>query len=238
MARMFCSLKQAADRLNKTEEELKEIVKQGGLRGFPDGLNLFLKVDEVEALVLEEGIKAASKALEIEVPTLPARRTSGGPALETPALEAPQAKTAEPEVEEILEAHEPKIAEPESSILDMAEFESLDFEEKMVAGQASEHQAPAGVPPRYGNGLRRDERSGVAAEIPTAKVPRPAPPSAGQGKTKPRIYRMSSLRTLSMWQWLLKGLRQDNAVAVVVFGLLLCVIFLAFVVLAYVLYEI
>jgi len=124
MARMFCSLKQAADRLDKTEEELKEIVRQGRLRGFPDGPNLFLKVDEVEALV---------------IPTAP--RLS--------CLEA-----------------------------------------------------------RY------------------------------ETRQRPTRLELPRLRRLSMWQWLVKGLRQDNAVAVVVFGLLLYVILLLFVVLGCVLYAI
>jgi len=56
MAGMFYSLKEAAEKLKKTEEEVQEIVKQGRLREFRDGLNLLFKVDEVEALMSDTGI--------------------------------------------------------------------------------------------------------------------------------------------------------------------------------------
>ena len=51
MAGMFYSLQEVAAKLKKTEEEVKEIVKQGKLREFRDGPNLLFKVDEVEALL-------------------------------------------------------------------------------------------------------------------------------------------------------------------------------------------
>jgi hypothetical protein len=51
MAGMFYSLQEVAAKLNKTEEEIKEIIKQGRLREFRDGPNLLFKVDEVEALM-------------------------------------------------------------------------------------------------------------------------------------------------------------------------------------------
>jgi excisionase family DNA binding protein len=50
MAGMFYSLKEAAEKLNKTEDEIQEIIKQGKLREFRDGPNLLLKVDEVDSL--------------------------------------------------------------------------------------------------------------------------------------------------------------------------------------------
>ena len=53
MAGMFYSLKEAAKKLNKTEDEVKEIVKKGQLREFRDGSNLLFKVDEVKALMPE-----------------------------------------------------------------------------------------------------------------------------------------------------------------------------------------
>lgn len=56
MAGMFYSLKEAAEKLNKTEEEVQEIVKQGRLREFRDGLNLLFKVDEVEVLMSDTDI--------------------------------------------------------------------------------------------------------------------------------------------------------------------------------------
>ena len=44
MAGMFYSLQEAAEKLNKTEEEIKQIVKEGGLREFRDGPNLLLSL--------------------------------------------------------------------------------------------------------------------------------------------------------------------------------------------------
>ena len=59
MAGMFYSLQEVAEKLNKTEEEVKEIVKQGRLREFRDGPNLLFKVDEVEALMSDTSITAS-----------------------------------------------------------------------------------------------------------------------------------------------------------------------------------
>jgi len=53
MAGMFYSLQEAAEKLNKTEEEIKQIVQEGNLREFRDGPNLLFKVEEVEALMSE-----------------------------------------------------------------------------------------------------------------------------------------------------------------------------------------
>jgi len=61
MAGMFYSLKEVAAKLNKTEEEVKEIIKQGRLREFRDGPNLLFKVDEVEALMSDTSIAASRK---------------------------------------------------------------------------------------------------------------------------------------------------------------------------------
>ena len=56
MAGMFYSLQEAAEKLNKTEEEVKEIARKGRLREFRDGPNLLFKVDEVEALMSDTSI--------------------------------------------------------------------------------------------------------------------------------------------------------------------------------------
>lgn len=61
MAGMFYSLQEVAAKLNKTEEEVKEIIKQGRLREFRDGPNLLFKVNEVEALMSDTGIAALRK---------------------------------------------------------------------------------------------------------------------------------------------------------------------------------
>jgi hypothetical protein len=61
MASMFYSLQEVAAKLNKTEEEVKDIVKQGRLREFRDGPNLLFKIDEVEALMSDSSIAALRK---------------------------------------------------------------------------------------------------------------------------------------------------------------------------------
>lgn len=61
MAGMFYSLQEVAAKLNKTEEEVKEIIKQGRLREFRDGPNLLFKVNEVEALLSDTSIAASRK---------------------------------------------------------------------------------------------------------------------------------------------------------------------------------
>ena len=58
MAGMFYSLQEAADKLNISEEQIKEIVKQGKLREFRDGPSLLFKVDEVDSLLSDTGIIA------------------------------------------------------------------------------------------------------------------------------------------------------------------------------------
>lgn len=56
MAGMFYSLKEAAEKLNITEQEVKELAKDGKLREFRDGSNLLFKVDEVETLMSDAKI--------------------------------------------------------------------------------------------------------------------------------------------------------------------------------------
>jgi len=56
MAGMFYSLKEAAEKLNKTEKQVKQLAKQGKLREFRDGSNLLFKIDEVEALMADIGV--------------------------------------------------------------------------------------------------------------------------------------------------------------------------------------
>ena len=68
MAGMFYSLQEVAAKLNKTEEEVKEIIRQGRLREFRDGPNLLFKVDEVEALMSDTSIaskRASAKAKQV-----------------------------------------------------------------------------------------------------------------------------------------------------------------------------
>lgn len=101
MAGMFYSLKEAAKKLNKTEEELKQIVKEGKLREFRDGPNLLFKVEEIEALMSDTSAIGLEEIQEIEpqeseIPALEVQELEM-PAQEVPEPEAPAAKIPEPE---------------------------------------------------------------------------------------------------------------------------------------------
>ena len=61
MAGMFYSLQEVAEKLNKTEEEIKKIVKEGKLREFRDGPNLLFKIDEVEALMADTSVMTSEE---------------------------------------------------------------------------------------------------------------------------------------------------------------------------------
>ena len=66
MAGMFYSLQEAAEKLNRTEADLKQLVREGRLREFRDGSNLLFKVDEVESLMSEADIIGLEEAPEAE----------------------------------------------------------------------------------------------------------------------------------------------------------------------------
>lgn len=65
MAGMFYSLKQAAEKLGKTEDDVRQLVKQGRLREFRDGPNLLFKTDEVESLLSDTAVSQAESEPEI-----------------------------------------------------------------------------------------------------------------------------------------------------------------------------
>lgn len=100
MAGMFYSLEEAAEKLNKTKEELQQIVKEGKLREFRDGPNLLFKVEEVEALMSDMG--------DIEPEVIPQAEPEA-PEPETPAPDISELEIPEPEIPE-LEALEPEEA--------------------------------------------------------------------------------------------------------------------------------
>jgi hypothetical protein len=85
MAGMFYSIHQVSEKLGKTEEQIKELVKEGRLREFRDGPNLLFKIDEVETLLADTtfmGAKAAAAAEEpvesLEVTKEPAEAAEAG----------------------------------------------------------------------------------------------------------------------------------------------------------------
>jgi len=137
MAGMFYSLQEAAEKLNKTEEEIKQIVQEGKLREFRDGPNLLFKVEEVEALMSEASVPASEEASEPEIPEALEPEALEPEALEPEALEpeALEPEALEPEALE-LEESEPEIPEAEELELDIPADESPEpeaLEEEVLA---------------------------------------------------------------------------------------------------------
>jgi hypothetical protein len=117
MAGMFYSLQEAAVRLNKTEEEIRQIVKDGKLREFRDGPNLLFKVEEIEALMSDTAVPASKETPAPETPELEELLLETPepeePALEIPELGMPASEALEPE-EPVLEIPEPEMPAPEA----------------------------------------------------------------------------------------------------------------------------
>ena len=68
MAGMFYSIKEVAEKLGKSEDEVRQIVKGGRLREFRDGPNLLFKVDEVNSLLSDTSFMAANKPSDTAPP--------------------------------------------------------------------------------------------------------------------------------------------------------------------------
>src|SRR4030042_1508020 len=125
MAGMFYSLREAAEKLNLNEDQLKEFVQEGKLREFRDGPNLLFKIDEVEALIpqVEE-----ETAMELEIPE-PEAEEGTAMELEAPEPEAPEAEIPEPEeaeedISELQALSEEEVPSLEALAAEMADLEA------------------------------------------------------------------------------------------------------------------
>jgi hypothetical protein len=65
---MFYSIKEVSEKLGKSEDEVRQIVKSGRLREFRDGPNLLFKVDEVNSLLSDTSFMAANKPSDTPAP--------------------------------------------------------------------------------------------------------------------------------------------------------------------------
>jgi len=103
MAGMFYSLQETAERLGKTEDDVKQLAADGKLREFRDGSNLLFKIEEVNALMAEELDKGMESDIDL------------GLEPETPEVEAetPEVEPETPEVED--ETPEPEAEAPAAS---------------------------------------------------------------------------------------------------------------------------
>ncbi|MHC4556219.1 MAG: helix-turn-helix domain-containing protein [Planctomycetota bacterium] len=178
MAGMFYSLQEAAEKLQKTEDELKQIVKDGRLREFRDGPNLLFKVEEIEALMSDTSIMGPEEAPELEMPA-PEAPAPEAPELEILESEVPEPEAAISEVEEpeapepemvVPELLEPEVPEPEMPALEVSEPEASGPE--MPALEVSEPEAPEPEMPA----LEKPEPEAPAPEMPALEVPEPEAP--------------------------------------------------------------
>ena len=68
MAEGYYNLEEVMEKLGKTEEQIKELVKEGKLREFRDSSGVLFKVDEVDALVSKvSGLEIASSDSGVEL---------------------------------------------------------------------------------------------------------------------------------------------------------------------------
>ena len=234
MAGMFYSIEEAAQRLGKTEDELKELIDQGALREFRDGPMLLLKVSEIESLALEEGLEPAADAFGAGVLSPAADSEPEAAELEAADLEAVEAQQDELEMAEVepgaldeagLEIPESEAGEDALGDLDLDEFGSLESEEEIPGVEADEAEFAT-------EDLLAAEEPAVAEPKTKAKRKRKEKPKR-EPKPKPiKVHRIRPQR-LSFGQWLMGGLRDDDPVAVIVLILLLGVILAAIVAAVY-----
>jgi len=158
MAGMFYSLQEAAEKLNLSEDQLKEFVQEGKLREFRDGPNLLFKVDEVEALIpqveaadfevpeeesVEFDITGEGSEVELGIPDEGAEVELGIPEEE---VSIPEISDEEPveledisELEALSDSQVPSLEDLESEMAEAPESEEFTPEEpELEVPQASE----------------------------------------------------------------------------------------------------
>ncbi len=131
MAGMFYSLQEAAEKLNKTEEDLKQLVSEGKLREFRDGPNVLFKVEEVEALISEADVSGLEEV----------------PAEDVPELGSSMLEALEPEGSEAEIPMEEEISAPDATESELSELEALDSGIAELEIPEAEAEAPDMVEP-------------------------------------------------------------------------------------------
>jgi excisionase family DNA binding protein len=188
MAGMFYSLQEAAEKLNISEDQLKELAQEGKLREFRDGPNILFKVDEVEALVPEfeaaefEAPEFEVTEAEIPEPEMaepePQAEEEEPIELDLSDTEVPQAETPEPEMAE----PEPETTEEEKAItLDLSDTEKPEPEapEEVPDVEALEEEM-AGLEEPADEVLEEElmPEAYEEAEAPETEVPQPSESAA------------------------------------------------------------
>ncbi len=227
MAGMFCSVEEAAQRLGKSEEELKEMVRQGTLREFRDGPSLLLKVNEIEEIARREGIEPPTEPLHDDLQPPPPLATIPT-TLET---ESEEIKMAEPEIPELdplepsasdetdFDASELESLEDALPDLELPELDALESEDEIPTLPDDEPLLPADEPPAHKPKAKaRRKRQAKPKKQPKprpVKVPTTTPPG------------------LTFGQWFISGLRDDSLAAVIVLLILLALVVAAFIAIGY-----
>jgi excisionase family DNA binding protein len=168
---MFYSLREAAEKLNATEDQVKQLATQGKLREFRDGSNLLYKVDEVDEL-----LSAASGAQAEQEAAAPAEEPSEAEDIEELAeLESFDEFELEPEAQpeqepvELEDTAEPAgVEEPEEEIeapqeKSEAPQEQVEPEEESEL-EAQEEPEPEKKPQVEAEGTAGDEEISLAPE--------------------------------------------------------------------------
>jgi hypothetical protein len=136
MAGMFYSLKETAAKLGKTEQEVKQLSKEGNLREFRDGTSLLFKIDEVEALLAKAGPQA------VESEAQPLDETVQQEELFAIQEETPLSESVGPEELESLFAIDEEQSVSEEAMTQDAQQESTDDLRLEEALQADSLQEP------------------------------------------------------------------------------------------------
>ena len=137
MSGMFYSLDEAAEKLNKSKDELKQLVKDGQIREFRDGPNILFKAEEVEALILTGDVSGPTEVeapieLHDETEIIEMAPEELEPEIGTEVMEIPELalEESEPQADENeLEIPELALEEPEVKIEDELEIPELALEE-------------------------------------------------------------------------------------------------------------
>ncbi|MCX5644823.1 MAG: helix-turn-helix domain-containing protein [Phycisphaerae bacterium] len=178
MAGMFYSLKEAAKKLGRTEDQVKQLAKDGKLREFRDGSNLLFKIEEVQALVAK-GIDV--NAADLKLQELPAKEPVK--ALEDTAVPAP-GESVEEDLFKLDEEATPALeATGEGDeAADLGLLAGLELEEPQaeIEPESAEEEAP-------GIGLEEPQVSEPAAAEEDLFLPEEPAQPAGEEQEQPLV---------------------------------------------------
>lgn len=223
MAGMFCSIEEAAQRLGRTEEDLKEMIKQGTLREFRDGPSLLLKVDEIEEIARQEGIEPTTEPLHEDLQPPPPLATIPT-TLET---ESEEIEMKEPEIPE-LDPFEPSASD--ETDLDTSELQSLEDDLPDLDFPDLDLPDLAPLEPEDEIPVLQDDELLMDAEEPSPEKPkakekkkRKQKPQK-QPKPKGVKVQLSRPQSRTFGQWFVGGLRDDSIAAIFVLLIILSLV--------------